>query len=126
MLKAMGVNVILGRHISRLITCRECKFTYTGYTEKGTDVAAAIKLVECAIGKRAGRLFLLAGDNDYVPALKFCAGKVPVTVGFVIGQNQSIHAQLAGVADLRHNSSAYLKLDALFMADCWRGPGPKK
>jgi uncharacterized LabA/DUF88 family protein len=115
-----NTSLILGRHHPRVVTCKNCTHSYTAFAEKGTDVAAALKLVECAAKKEADQLFLLAGDNDYLPALKMCKSeKVPVAIGFVIGPGPS-QPQLNAVSDLRHNSVRYIMLDSAFMESCWR------
>lgn len=127
-LKAMpNTSLHLGRHQAREVRCRECGHTYTAYAEKGTDVAAAVCLIDCAIRKRAEQLFLLAGDNDYLPALRLArAERAKVIVGSVISPSEHKHGQLMAVADLRHNCDRYLEIDQAFMSDCWRPPKPGK
>lgn len=121
-LKSMaGTTLYLGRHQAREVSCRNCGFTYTTYAEKGTDVAAAIQLVDCAAGKRADLLFLLAGDNDYLPALKWVrSAGAKVVVGSVISPLESTHGQLMAISDLRHNCERYFQIDTVFMSNCWR------
>jgi uncharacterized LabA/DUF88 family protein len=116
----------LGRYQPRDLVCKICGRTYSSYVEKGTDVAAAVMLVDCAIRKRSDVVFLLAGDNDYLPAVKFARTEgARLVVGFVVNPHRSEHDQLMAVADLRHNCERYIKIDAAFMSDCWR-PVPYK
>jgi uncharacterized LabA/DUF88 family protein len=118
-------TLYLGRYQPRTITCKQCHRQFQVFVEKGTDVAVGIMLVECAIRRRADILFLLAGDNDYMPALKLARSEgVRVVVGFVISPLLSEAHQIMAVADLRHNSERFIKLDQAFMADCWRPAKP--
>lgn len=115
----------LGRHQQRQVKCRNCGHTHTSYAEKGTDVAAAIELVGSV--NQADRLILLAGDNDYRPALELTKRQgAHVTVGSVVSPSRGTQKQLMAVADLRHNCSNYMRLDDAFFADCWRPPKPPK
>lgn len=121
-LKAMADTTLhLGRHQARTVACRQCGFEYTAYAEKGTDVAAAICLVDCATNRRADLLYLLAGDNDYLPAVRVArAAGARVVVASVISPHESAFGQLNAIADLRHNCDRYLPLNVEFMCDCWR------
>ena len=69
------VTLHLGRYQPRTTTCRLCHCQFPVFVEKGTDVAAGVMLVECAIRRRAEVIFLLAGDNDYLPALRLHSRK---------------------------------------------------
>jgi uncharacterized LabA/DUF88 family protein len=123
-LKAMlNTSLHLGRHQAREVRCRECGFSYTAYVEKGTDVAAAVFLIEAAIRKRSEQIFLLAGDNDYLPALQLARGEgARLIIGSVISPQEHKHGQLMAIAGLRHNCSRYFEIDQAFMSDCWRPP----
>jgi uncharacterized LabA/DUF88 family protein len=68
-LKQMRVKIYEGRHMNRKFKCRKCKHLHSEPVEKGTDVAVASHLVQAACLKQADRLILVAGDNDYWPAL---------------------------------------------------------
>ncbi|MGA2233214.1 MAG: NYN domain-containing protein [Tepidisphaeraceae bacterium] len=125
-LKAMpNATLHLGRYQAREVRCRECGHVYTAFAEKGTDVAAAVCLIDAAIRRRAEQLFLLAGDNDYLPAVRLARAEgVKVVVGSVISPHEHKHGQLMAIADLRHNCGRYFEIDQDFMADCWRPPKP--
>jgi len=127
-LKTMADTTLhLGRNQAREVRCRECGHTYTAYAEKGTDVAAAVSLIDCVIRKRSDQLFLLAGDNDYLPALRLARTEgAKVIVGSVISPHQHKHGQLMAVSDLRHNCDRYFEIDQRFMNDCWRPEKPRK
>jgi len=127
-LKAMpNTTLHLGRYQAREVRCRECGHVYTGFTEKGTDVAAAVSLIDAAIRRRAEQLFLLAGDNDYLPAVRLARAEgVKVIVGSVISPHEHKHGQLMAIADLRHNCDRYFEIDQGFMDDCWRPAKPGK
>jgi uncharacterized LabA/DUF88 family protein len=121
-LKSMpDTSLHLGRHQAREVRCRKCQHTYTAFAEKGTDVAAAICLIECVIRKRADMVFLLAGDNDYLPALKLAKQEgMKVVVGSIISPHENESGQLMAIANLRHNCHRYFKMDQAFMDGCWR------
>lgn len=111
----------LGRHQEREVRCRSCNYTYISYAEKGTDVGVAICLARCAIEKQADVLFLLAGDNDYVPALELGASLgVHLVLGAVIGPEEPEHKQLQAIGTMRAKCRRFLRLDAAFMDECWR------
>lgn len=127
-LRAMpSTTLYLGRHQAREIRCNECGHRYTAYAEKGTDVAAAIRLVLAAHQKEADRYYLLAGDNDYRPAMEFARSLgAKVFLGSVIDPAVGEYGQLMAIADLRHNCDGYLKIDQAFMDGCWRIQAGKK
>lgn len=119
-LKKMGVKVKLGRHLPRTVTCKSCGERWTTYSEKGTDVGTAVSLVQAALMKSADRLFLVAGDNDYVPAMEMAkvAGRAPC-LGFVVGPHENKQRKWLEIANMRHNSSSQVVLDDAFMSKCW-------
>jgi len=45
---------------------------------------------------------------------------VRVVIGFVVSPLISEAQQVMAVADLRHHSERFIKLDQAFMANCWR------
>ncbi len=56
-----NTTVHLGSYHKRDVLCKECGKTFISYSEKGTDVSTAIKLVECAFLKSADVLFFVSG-----------------------------------------------------------------
>jgi len=119
--KIPGVTLHLGRHQARQVECYKCGHRYTAYTEKGTGVGAAAKLVQAACHRKADRLILVSGDNDFWPALEIGRAEgVWCEVAFVIGPAESAFHKLNEVANLRNACKRYHKLDQEFMAGCWR------
>lgn len=121
-LKQMANTTLhLGRYQTRTVTCRKCRFEYPSYAEKGTDVGVAVCLAEAAIKPLSDLIYLLAGDNDYVPALKLAKDQgAKVILGAVIDGLTPEHRQLAAISDLRRFSAKFVKLDHSFMSTCWR------
>lgn len=121
--KLPNVTLKLGRHQPRIVECKNCNHTYTTYVEKGTDVAVASALVHAACHKKAGRLILFTGDNDFWPAVRMARDEgAHVEVAFVIKPFEELRDQLNLVSMLRYNATRYIKLDEQFMAKCWRNP----
>lgn len=115
------VTIHLGRHQPRTVTCRSCNHAYTTHSEKGTDTFVASKLVQAACDGSVDRLFLVSGDNDFWPAVQICQEEgAEVHVAFVISPNEPEQLQLNRVAQLRRYARTSIKLDAAFMATCWR------
>jgi uncharacterized LabA/DUF88 family protein len=122
-----NVTLHLGRHQPRPVKCRSCNHRYTSYTEKGTDIFAAAKLVHAACHKEADRLILVTNDNDFWPALQLCRSNgVSVHVAFVINPNERVRDQLNRLSVLRKNTDRYRMLDKVLMDGCWRPPTAKK
>ncbi len=116
-----GVTLHLGRHQPRQVECYKCGHRYTAYTEKGTDVGAAARLVQAACHKEAERLILVTGDNDFWPALEISKAEGAwCEIAMVIGPSESAFHKLNEVANLRNSCKRYLKLDQQFMLTCWR------
>ena len=61
----------LGR---RTVRCRNCGDTETVPTEKGVDVGLAIKMITLGINQAFETAILVAGDRDYLEAVKFVKG----------------------------------------------------
>ncbi len=119
--KMPNVTLHLGRHQVRQVECYKCGHRYIAYTEKGTDVGAAARLVQAACHKEAGRLILVSGDNDFWPALEIGRAEGAwCEVAFVIGPAESAFRKLNEVANLRNTCKRYVKLDQQFMSGCWR------
>lgn len=115
------VTIHLGRHQPRTIECRSCNHAYTTYSEKGTDTFVASKLVQAACDGTVDRLYLLSGDNDFWPAVQICQEEdAEVHVAFVISPKELEQTQLNRVRQLRRYARGEVKLDAAFMAGCWR------
>ena len=119
-LKKMGVMIYEGTHMKRQFKCRKCGHLHSDPVEKGTDVAVASHLVQAACLKKAERLILVAGDNDYWPALHI-AKQVGAYCRFAyfIGPDESDQKVFNEVVMLRNNSSGFIKLNDAFMNDCW-------
>jgi uncharacterized LabA/DUF88 family protein len=109
--KIPGLKTYAGRHMRR---GRDAP------VEKGTDVAVASHLVQAACMKMADQLILVAGDNDYWPALEvakevgaFCK------VAYFVGAHESDQKVFYQVQMLRNFCRGFVKLDQAFMADVW-------
>jgi uncharacterized LabA/DUF88 family protein len=118
--KMQGVRTYEGRHMRREYSCRWCKRLHTDSVEKGTDVAVAAHLVEAACLKLADRLILVAGDNDYWPALEVAKGVgADCRFAYFVGPGEIDQRVFNEVAQLRYKSSGFIKLNDAFMQDCW-------
>ena len=75
-LKLSGIKVVLGEFKEKYIyPCSDCKQKRSDekilkHEEKHTDVNIAITMLEGAFLDKFDRVYLLSGDNDYVPAVK--------------------------------------------------------
>jgi len=84
LLKATGVKVILGSFLKKTkrsrvpcqATCSQgkknglCNKSFVTYEEKLTDVNIAIDMLKACINDECDSVFLISGDNDFVPALQ--------------------------------------------------------
>jgi hypothetical protein len=83
-LTATGVDVNLSQFKRKDTTCPRCKKTFTRYEEKETDVAIAVRLLECLVSE-CGTAVLISGDTDLIPAIRVANRLMPrckVGVGF--------------------------------------------
>jgi uncharacterized LabA/DUF88 family protein len=109
-----------GRHIERQFHCKNCGHPHFDQVEKGTDVAVASHLVQAACLKEADRLILVAGDNDYWPALHLALSTgADCRFAYFIGPDENRARKFDEVAMLRNNSRGSIVLDDAYMADCW-------
>ena len=75
-LKISGVKVVLGEFKEKYIyPCPDCRQKKSDekilkHEEKHTDVNIAITMLEYAFKNKFDRVYLLSGDNDYVPVVK--------------------------------------------------------
>lgn len=121
LLRKLGnVTVKLGRYQPRLFTCDKCRYEHRLVTEKGTDVGTACEMVRSACQRSADRLILVAGDNDFIPALTMARElKVHAEFAFVMGPNEDQHRAWMAVANMRHAARNQTVLDEQFMSKCW-------
>lgn len=105
-----------GRHQPREGRCRHCQRPLLGHDEKGTDVHAAVMLVQAAFKRAADQLIFLANDNDYVPAFQICR-EVGVPVALVYVASDQIAHQRVG--QLRRAAARSFHIDAAFMEGLW-------
>lgn len=47
------------------------ELNYKTYEEKKTDVNIALKIVELALTNKYNKIYIVSGDSDFVPAIKF-------------------------------------------------------
>jgi uncharacterized LabA/DUF88 family protein len=116
-----NVTVYLGRHMKREFRCRNCDHLHQDPTEKGTDVAVASHLVQAACSKLAQQVILVAGDNDYWPALEIAKGaKAHCQFAYFVGPDDSLMQKHNEVAMLRkYSTRPAIVLNDAYMADCW-------
>jgi uncharacterized LabA/DUF88 family protein len=78
------------------------------FVQKGVDVMLSVDLVKLASTNQIGKAVLVAGDSDYVPAIKVAKETVSVTLCYYEG---TIHRELFDVCDER------VKMGAAFCDD---------
>lgn len=116
----LDVSIDLGRHKRRTGRCHSCGRDYPTFSEKGTDVFVASRMLRAACHRHADRLILVSNDNDYWPAVEICRQEgVEVVVAVIVNPSRR-KVSLEKVARLRAASSWYLEIDDVFMAGCWR------
>jgi uncharacterized LabA/DUF88 family protein len=114
------VKIYEGRYVERTHKCNRCNDIRRDYTEKGTDVAVAVHLVQAACCKQADQLILVSGDNDYWPALHVTKDiGANCRFAYFLGPDEDGRRIHNEVAMLRNNSRGAIVLDDGFMADCW-------
>lgn len=64
------IEVILGRHQRKRLSCRACGASWTSYEEKETDVNIAVALVDDVLQDAADDFYIVSADSDLVPAVK--------------------------------------------------------
>lgn len=69
-LRAVGVEVILGRFQEKHRTCRRCGSTWRTYEEKETDVNIAVGMLEDGINEVFDVAIVLSADSDLCPAIR--------------------------------------------------------
>lgn len=83
-LAATGVEVNLSQFKKKDVTCPACHIPFNRYEEKETDVAIAVRLLECLVAE-CGTAVLISGDTDLIPAIRTANRLLPrcqVGVGF--------------------------------------------
>lgn len=84
-LENTGVIVEMGRFKSKEVYCSSCQTKIIRHEEKETDVAIAIKLLECCLLDQCDVAVIITGDTDVAPAIRavrrLCSAK-QVWVGF--------------------------------------------
>jgi len=68
-LRGVGVEVHLGKFVTKDRFCPSCHETNKGHEEKQTDVNIAIQLLEDAIRNVYDKAIIVSGDSDLVPAI---------------------------------------------------------
>ena len=116
----MDVTVDLGRYKKRSTTCRKCSNEYPTFSEKGTDVYVASRMVRAACHKHAERLVLVSNDNDYWPAVETCRQEGAEVVVAIVVDPVNRKASLQKIARLRSASSSTVEIDGKFIGPCWR------
>lgn len=64
------VEIILGRHQAKTVTCRQCGSVWTSYEEKETDVNIAVSLVADAAAGASDIALIISADSDLCPAIR--------------------------------------------------------
>jgi uncharacterized LabA/DUF88 family protein len=65
-----NVKTTLGKLKKREFTCNFCKHKYTFYQEKFTDVNIVLKIIEIIQNLEISKIYLISGDNDFLPIVK--------------------------------------------------------
>ena len=119
-----GIQIHADGHHKQPQRCK-CGAWSKAPLEKGTDVEVACLFLEAAIKRLADRLILVAGDNDYIPALKIArrTGAPWLAFAHVIdpdpdGPNPATQAKT--VSGLRRHCHAEITLNEAFLAPLWK------
>ena len=68
-LQATGVETVLSQFKRRQVRCPYCGRVRDRWEEKQTDVGIAVRLMKLAAVGACGRVFVVSGDTDLVPAI---------------------------------------------------------
>lgn len=116
----MDVTIDFGRYKRRFATCRKCGNEHPTFSEKGTDVFVASRMLRAACHKHADRLILVSNDNDYRPAVDVCRQEGPEVVVAIVIDPAKPEISLKRVGGLRAVSTSALEITDTFMEACWR------
>ncbi len=102
-LKSVGIESVLGEFRKVTATCRaDCRKEYHTHREKQTDVNIAVALFELAMNDEYDKAFILSGDSDFLPAIRFVHRHYPKKEIFMIVPPGRRTEELEGVVDGHH------------------------
>ncbi|OLS23902.1 MAG: hypothetical protein HeimC3_22450 [Candidatus Heimdallarchaeota archaeon LC_3] len=71
-------EVILGDVVERTFKCSKCGITNHRYAQKRVDVSLAVKMVHLASTNQVDKIILIAGDQDFLPAIETAKHEGPI------------------------------------------------
>lgn len=95
--RSVGIEIVQAKFVQEKKYCKKqeryCKFT----TEKGNDVALAIKMVADAYDGATHRIILVTADTDLIPAVQYIQNRFPeIEVSLFIPPNRKDNARDLG------------------------------
>jgi len=87
-----------GEFKPRTVKCYQCGHQYTTHTEKGTDVSLAVQLIEDVALRKCEGVIIVAGDNDYLPALRAIKRIDPNLLMYVIFPPHRSSIEISSIA----------------------------
>ncbi len=98
------INIILGKYLTKKVTCKKCGNTWNTFEEKMTDVNIAVELLEDAHSNAFDVAIIVSGDSDLVGPVRRLSSAFPekrVVVAFPPARDS---------VDLRKATHAYFKV----------------
>ncbi len=110
-LRSTGIKDQLGRFKEKEVTCKICGQTFKKHEEKETDVAIAVKLIECFSIDECDTVVLITGDTDICPAIRTALKHFPKKRIMCVFPYKRKNQELAQVAQgcFRVKADKYLK-----------------
>ena len=94
--------MVLGKFKNKNRYCNLCKWEYTGYEEKTTDVNIAVYLFKLAYEDRFDIAFIVSGDTDLTHAIQvFKNTFTRKKIGFIFPMERK-NVDLADIADFSY------------------------
>ncbi len=109
-LSLVSVEAILGNFKEKQRSCRSCHARWMAHEEKESDVNLAVKLIEEAEENNFDDAFLVTGDSDLAPPMRYVKRRFPEKKIKVIAPPKRRHSKELG--SLAHKRAA-IKIEHL-------------